>query len=50
MFLPLHWVVVHPIDEESPLWNARFIDMYRPPEHGLISVDLSKISDVEQLG
>ena len=92
MFMPLHWVVVHPVDEESPLrdiareqllassaeflilltgtdetysqtvhtrssykademvWNARFMDMYRPPENGLISVDLSKISDVEQLG
>ena len=21
MFLPLHWVVVHPIDEKSPLWE-----------------------------
>ena len=92
MFMPLHWVVVHPVDEESPLrnvtwgqllassaeflilltgtdetysrtvhtrssyiadevvWNARFEDIYRPPENGLISVDLSKISDVEKLG
>jgi inward rectifier potassium channel len=21
MFMPLHWVVVHPIDEDSPLWG-----------------------------
>lgn len=88
MFLPLHWVVVHPIDEQSPLygvtseellasdaeflilltgldetfsqtvhtrssykadevlWGAKFVDMYRPPEDGLISVDLSRIHDV----
>lgn len=89
MFLPLHWVVVHPIDDESPLhgvtseeliasdaeflilligldetssqtvhtrssykadellWSAEFVDMYLPPEDGLISVDLSKLHDVE---
>jgi inward rectifier potassium channel len=92
MFMPLHWVVVHPIDQESPLrhvaredllmsgaeflillvgmdetysqtvhvrssykadevlWDAKFVDMYRPPENGLVSVDLSKISDIEQTG
>jgi len=89
MFMPLHWVIVHPIDEASPLhgvtreqllasdaeflilltgldetysqtvharssykadevmWSAKFVDMFQPPENGLISVDLSKISDVE---
>jgi len=89
MFLPLHWVVVHPIDKQSPLhdvtseallasnaeflilligldetssqtvhtrssykadevlWDAKFVDMYRPPEDGLLSVDLSKLHDVE---
>lgn len=36
--------------EDEVLWNARFADMYRPSEDGLISVDLSKISDVEKLG
>ena len=35
---------------EEVIWNARFVDMYRPPENGLISVDLSKISDVEDAG
>jgi len=90
MFMPLHWVVVHPIDEESPLhgvtnerllgsdaeflilligldetssqtvhtrssykadevlWGAKFVDMYRPPEDGLLSVDLSRLHDVER--
>ena len=89
MFMPLHWVVVHPIDEESPLhgvtneellasnaeflilltgldetysqtvhtrssyradevlWGAKFADMYQPPGNGLISVDLSRLHDVE---
>ena len=89
MFMPLHWVVVHPIDEESPLngvskaefddfdaeflilptaydetfsqtvhvrssykggevrWGAKFSNMYRPPENGLISVNLAKIHDTE---
>jgi inward rectifier potassium channel len=89
MFMPLHWVVVHPIDEESPLhgvteeefgdfdaeflilltaydetfsqtvhvrssykggqvrWRAKFSNMYRPPEDGLVSVDLAKIHDTE---
>lgn len=89
MFMPLHWVVVHPIDEESPLrgvteeqfgdfdaeflilltaydetfsqtvharssykgaevrWGAKFSNMYRPPEDGLVSVDLAKIHDTE---
>lgn len=91
MFMPLHWVVVHPIDEQSPLrgvtredllagdaeflilltgldetysqtvharssykadeviWNAKFADMYMPRQDGLISVDLSKISALEEL-
>ena len=21
LFFPLHWVIVHPIDEQSPLWG-----------------------------
>ena len=28
-------------------WGARFSNMYRPPENGLISVDLAKIHDIE---
>ena len=27
MFLPLHWVVVHPIDEESPLYGLKQEDL-----------------------
>lgn len=84
-------MVVHPIDEQSPLrgvtredllagdaeflilltglnetysqtvharssykadeviWNAKFADMYMPRQDGLISVDLSKISALEEL-
>ncbi|MBI1356861.1 MAG: transporter [Acidobacteria bacterium] len=27
LFMPLHWVVVHPIDEESPLWGYDQADL-----------------------
>ncbi|MCH7804267.1 MAG: hypothetical protein IH937_09305 [Acidobacteria bacterium] len=91
-FLPLHWVIVHPIDETSPLkgldhgdlekchaeflinitaiddihsqtvharssytyeevvWGTRFADLFQYSEGGLVSVDLSRLSDVEQVG
>ncbi len=91
-FLPLHWVIVHPIDETSPLkgfdhgdlekcqaeflinitaiddihsqtvlarssytyeevlWGVRFADLFQYSEGGLVSVDLRRLSDVEQVG
>ena len=91
-FLPLHWVIVHPIDETSPLkgfdhgdlekcqaeflinitaiddihsqtvharssytyeevvWGVRFADLFQYSDGGLVSVDLSRLSDVEQIG
>ncbi len=91
-FLPLHWVIVHPIDETSPLkgltqedlkeshaefliqitaiddihsqtvharssytyeeivWGARFADLFQYSDGGLVSVDLKRLSDVEQVG
>ena len=86
---PLHWTVVHPIDEESPLhnlsqeglaktqaeflvyitaiddtfsqtvharssyrydevmWKARFADIFRYSDGGIVSVDLSRLSELE---
>ncbi len=91
-FLPLHWVIVHPIDETSPLngltqqdlekshaefliqitaiddtysqtvharssytyeetvWGARFADLFQYSDGGVVSVDLKRLSDVEQVG
>jgi len=91
-FLPLHWVIVHPIDESSPLkgltqedleeshaefliqitaiddihsqtvharssytyeevvWGARFAELFQYSDGGLVSVDLKRLSDVEQVG
>ena len=91
-FLPLHWVIVHPIDKSSPLkgltqedlkeshaefliqitaiddvhsqtvharssytyeeivWGARFADLFQYSDGGLVSVDLKRLSDIEQVG
>jgi inward rectifier potassium channel len=92
MFFPLHWVVVHPIDEKSPLfgvtkesleesdaeflilltgtdetfsqtvhsrssykdteviWNAKFADMFDPPDGDKISIDIRRLHEIERLG
>lgn len=34
---------------DEVIWNAKFADMYMPRQDGLISVDLSKISALEEL-
>jgi inward rectifier potassium channel len=38
LFLPLSWTVVHPIDEESPLWGQTAEDMVRLQAEVLILV------------
>jgi len=89
IFLPLHWIVVHPIEEESPLhgisaedlqasdaeflvlltafdetfsqtvharasykwheivWGAKFSNMFRDTENGILRVDLKTLHDFE---
>jgi len=91
MFFPLHWVIVHPIDEKSPLfgvtkesleesdaeflilltgvdetfsqtvharssykdteviWNAKFTDMFDPPDGDRISIDIRRLHEIERL-
>jgi inward rectifier potassium channel len=36
MFLPTQWVVVHPIDEQSPLWTLTAADLHRAEAEVLI--------------
>jgi inward rectifier potassium channel len=91
MFFPLHWVVVHPIDESSPMrgltqedlvesdaefvimltgidelfaqsvhsrmsykhdeliWGAKFRDMFRGLDDGMISIDMSEIHAIDKV-
>jgi inward rectifier potassium channel len=38
LFLPLTWTVVHPIDQESPLWNKTSADLARLQAEALILI------------
>lgn len=91
MFFPLHWVIVHPIDQSSPLfglteadledsdaefvimltgvdelfaqsvhsrmsykheeivWGAKFRDMFRGLDDGVVSIDMSEIHSIDRV-
>jgi inward rectifier potassium channel len=35
---------------KQAIWNAKFADMYAPPELGFVAVDATKLSDYKKLG